>query len=133
MQGISGIILMIIIACLLPYVFTLIAKAKGGFQAKDNHNPREFLEKLREGSFAKRMAAAQANSWEALGMFAPAVLLATIRGVDAGMLNLLAGVFIAARLVYLWCYAKDLATARSSVWSVGVIAVVGLYIAAAQV
>ena len=32
MQGISGIILMIIIACLLPYVFTLIAKAKGGFQ-----------------------------------------------------------------------------------------------------
>ena len=43
MQGISGIILMIIIACLLPYVFTLIAKAKGGFQAKDNQNPREFL------------------------------------------------------------------------------------------
>jgi len=45
MQGISGIILMIIVACLLPYVFTLIAKSKGGFQAKDNQNPREFLAK----------------------------------------------------------------------------------------
>ena len=47
MQGISGIILMIIVACLLPYVFTLIAKSKGGFQAKDNQNPREFLAKTR--------------------------------------------------------------------------------------
>lgn len=122
---------MLLVASLLPIVAVGFAKSRGG--KYDNHNPREFLEKLREGSFAKRMAAAQANSWEALGMFAPAVLLATIRGVDAGMLNLLAGVFIAARLVYLWCYAKDLATARSSVWSVGVIAVVGLYIAAAQV
>ena len=101
---------MLLVASLLPIVAVGFAKSRGG--KYDNHNPREFLEKLREGSFAKRMAAAQANSW---------------------MLNLLAGVFIAARLVYLWCYAKDLATARSSVWSVGVIAVVGLYIAAAQV
>jgi uncharacterized MAPEG superfamily protein len=45
MQGISGIILILIVACLLPYVFTLIAKAKGGFQAKDNQNPREFWRK----------------------------------------------------------------------------------------
>ncbi|ENV49147.1 hypothetical protein L292_0894 [Acinetobacter junii CIP 107470 = MTCC 11364] len=45
MQGIGGIILIIIVACLLPYVFTLIAKSKGGFQAKDNQNPREFLAK----------------------------------------------------------------------------------------
>ena len=43
MQGISGIILIIIVACLLPYVFTLIAKSKGGFQAQDNQNPRDFF------------------------------------------------------------------------------------------
>jgi ZIP family zinc transporter len=68
---------MLLVASLLPIVAVGFAKSRGG--KYDNHNPREFLEKLREGSFAKRMAAAQANSWEALGMFAPAVLLATIR------------------------------------------------------
>ena len=82
---------------------------------------------------AKRMALAQENSWEALMRFAPAVLLATVRGVPASSLNLLAGVFILARIAYLWCYAKDWATARSLVWLVGVLAVVGLYLASAWV
>lgn len=67
----------------------------------------------------KRMAWAQENSWEALMMFAPAVLLATVLHANPNTMNLLAGGFVAARLVYLWCYAKDLATARSSIWLCG--------------
>ena len=43
MHGISGIIYIILAACLLPYVFTGIAKMAGGFKARDNQNPREFL------------------------------------------------------------------------------------------
>lgn len=66
-------------------------------------------------------------------MFAPAVLLATVRGVPANTLNLLAAVFILARIVYLWCYAKDLAMARSLVWFFGVLSVIGLYVASALV
>jgi uncharacterized MAPEG superfamily protein len=38
MSGIDGIIYLILIACLLPYVFTIIAKASGGFKAADNQN-----------------------------------------------------------------------------------------------
>ena len=119
---------MVLVASLFPIVVAGVAKkSQRGF---DNHNPRDFLESLPQKSLGKRMVAAQSNSWEALMMFAPAVLLASMRGVDAGTLNVLAGVFIAARLAYVWCYAKDLASARSSVWFVGVLAVIGLYIAA---
>ena len=46
MQSISGIIYLILIACLLPYVFTIIAKKTAGFRAKDNQHPREFLAKM---------------------------------------------------------------------------------------
>ena len=42
MQGISGIVYLILAACLLPYVFTMIAKLAGGFKSKDNQNPRAF-------------------------------------------------------------------------------------------
>jgi uncharacterized MAPEG superfamily protein len=40
MQSISGIIYLILTACLLPYVFAFIAKAAGGYKLKDNQNPR---------------------------------------------------------------------------------------------
>ncbi|TDR32555.1 MAPEG family protein [Hydromonas duriensis] len=119
---------MLLLATILPIVAVAIAKSQPGF---DNHNPRAYLEQLPEGSMHKRMVAAQANSWEALIMFAPAVLLATMLHVQASTLNLLAGVFIVARIVYLWCYAKDLATQRSLVWTVGMVCILGLYIASA--
>ncbi len=122
---------MLLLATLLPLVAASVAKLKGG--RYNNHAPREFLAQLPERSMAKRMAWAQENSWEALMMFAPAVLLATVRGVPANTLNLLAAVFILARIVYLWCYAKDLAMARSLVWFFGVLSVIGLYVASALV
>ncbi len=122
---------MLLLATLLPLVAASVAKLKGG--RYNNHAPREFLAQLPERSMAKRMAWAQENSWEALMMFAPAVLLATVHGVPANTLNLLAAVFILARIVYLWCYAKDLAKARSLVWFVGVLSVIGLYVASALV
>ena len=121
---------MLLVASLLPIVAVSFAKVQKGY---DNRTPRDFIGSLPVGSLGRRMAAAQENSWEALMMFAPALLLATWRGVDAATLNILAGVFIAARWAYLWCYAKDLATARSSVWFVGVLCVLGLYIASALV
>jgi uncharacterized MAPEG superfamily protein len=74
MQGISGIILIIIVACLLPYVFTLIAKSKGGFQAKDNQNPRDFLAKTT--GLSARANAVQQNSFESLPLFIAAMLMA---------------------------------------------------------
>ncbi len=119
---------MLLVATFLPIVAVSFAKAKKGY---NNHQPRTSMDQLPDNSMAKRMLWAQANSWEALMMFAPAVLLATLLNVSPSILNLLTGAFIAIRLVYLWCYAKDLATARSLVWFAGVFCVIGLYVASA--
>jgi len=45
MQSISGIIYLILGACLLPYAFTFIAKKAAGFKSSDNQHPREVLAK----------------------------------------------------------------------------------------
>ena len=62
MSGIDGIIYLILIACLLPYVFTILAKVTGGFKPRDNQNPRDFLAKTT--GLAARANAVQQNSFE---------------------------------------------------------------------
>lgn len=121
---------MLLVASFLPIIATSFAKLGKGY---DNSQPRAYIETLGANTLQRRMAWAESNSWEALMMFAPAVLLATFLNVDALVLNLCAGGFIVARIVYLVCYAKNLASARSAVWSIGLLFVIGLYVAAALV
>lgn len=114
MQGISGIILMIIVACLLPYVFTLIAKSKGGFQAKDNQNPREFLAKTT--GLSARANAVQQNSFESLPLFIAAILMAEYMVVPERFILTLGWAYIIFRVIYGICYLANLATLRSIIW-----------------
>jgi uncharacterized MAPEG superfamily protein len=120
---------MLLVASFLPII--AVSFAKSG-KAYDNSQPRVYAESLAENTLQRRMVWAEANSWEALMMFAPAVLLATFLKVDTMVLNLCAGGFIVARIVYLICYAKNLASARSAVWSIGLLFILGLYVAAAM-
>ena len=120
---------MLLVASFLPII--AVSFAKSG-KAYDNSQPRAYAESLAENTLQRRMVWAEANSWEALMMFAPAVLLATFLNVDALVLNLCAGGFIVARIVYLVCYAKNLASACSAVWSIGLLFILGLYVAAAM-
>ena len=69
MAGIDGIIYLILIACILPYVFTIIAKVAGGFTLADNQNPREFLAKTT--GFSARANAVQQNSFESYRCLLP--------------------------------------------------------------
>lgn len=114
MQGISGIILMIIVACLLPYVFTLIAKSKGGFQAKDNQNPREFLAKTK--GLSARANAVQQNSFESLPLFIAAILMAEYMVVPERFIFSLGWAYVVFRVIYGVCYLANLATLRSIIW-----------------
>jgi uncharacterized MAPEG superfamily protein len=115
-------------AIFLPIVWAGVAKT--GARGYDNARPREFLAKL-EGR-AARANHAQANSYEAFPPFAAGVVIAHMTGgADQSTIDLLALVFIAARIVYGLCYIADLATPRSLVWLVGFGATLGLYIAAA--
>ena len=116
----------VVIAGFLPYVAVLLAKRAPGF---DDRNPRAWLAQ-QEGVQA-RAHAAHLNSFEALPFFAAAVIVAhMLRGPQA-LVNVLAMIFIAARIVYLICYLSDRASLRSAVWTVGFGAVLAIFVVAA--
>jgi uncharacterized MAPEG superfamily protein len=115
MQSLSGIIYLILIACLLPYVFTVIAKMAGGFRAQDNQNPREFLSKTQ--GMAARANAVQQNSFEGLPLFIAAILSAQYMVViDHSIIMTLGSAYIVLRIIYGLCYLFNWATLRSIVW-----------------
>ena len=114
MQSISGISYLILAACLLPYVFTMIAKKAGGFKAKDNQNPRDFLEQ--STGVAKRAHAVQQNSFESLPLFIAAILMAEYMVISQTVIMTFGMAYIVLRILYGICYLANWATLRSIVW-----------------
>ncbi|MGF6556951.1 putative MAPEG superfamily protein [Pseudomonas sp. S30_BP2TU TE3576] len=120
----------ILIAILLPYVCTWVAKISGGFRLKDNHDPRDFLDSL-EG-LGRRAHAAQLNSFEVIPAFAAAVIVAHLVGnAELVTINVLSVLFITSRLLYIICYLADWATLRSLVWFVGIGLIVSFFVVSA--
>lgn len=117
----------VLVAALMPFLFTGIAKFSGpGF---NNRTPRDFQDRL--DGMRKRAHWAHLNSFEAFPPFAAAVIIAHQLGAAQGRVDLLAVVFILARLAYGALYMADLATLRSLAWVVGLGCVVGLFVIAA--
>ena len=114
MQSISGIVYLIIIACLLPYVFAVVAKMAGGFKREDNQNPREFLAKTT--GLAARANAVQQNSFESLPLFIAAVLMADYMVIPQVVVMMFGIAYIVLRIIYGICYLANWATLRSIVW-----------------
>lgn len=119
MQSISGIIYLILIACLLPYVFTVIAKKTAGFKGRDNQNPRDFLAKTT--GLAARANAAQQNSFESLPLFIAAILMAEYMVVPQAVIMTFGIAYIVLRIVYGICYLANWATLRSIVWTLSLL------------
>jgi len=113
----------VLIAGLLPYVAVIIAKGGTRF---DNNNPRDWLAK-QEG-YRRRANGAQANSFEAFPLFAAAVIVAHVLHGPQARVDLLAMIFIAARVAYLICYLADWATVRSVAWLVGIGCAVTIFV-----
>ncbi|MEB3766915.1 MAPEG family protein [Acinetobacter sp. MD2] len=114
MQSISGIIYLILTACLLPYAFTLIAKITGKFKLQDNQNPRDFLAKTT--GLAARANAAQQNSFESLPLFIAAILMAEYMVLDQQVVMTFGWAYIVLRILYGLCYMANFATLRSIIW-----------------
>lgn len=115
MQGISGIVYLILIASLLPYLFAIIAKMAGGFKAKDNQNPRAFLASTT--GLAARAHAAQQNSFESLPLFIASLLIAEYMVVvPHDTMMTLGWAYIVFRVGYGICYLSNWATLRSILW-----------------
>jgi uncharacterized MAPEG superfamily protein len=51
---------------------------------------------------------------------------------DAHWVNILAGVFVLARMAYIYCYVKDQASLRSICWAVGIVCVVAIFALSVQ-
>jgi uncharacterized MAPEG superfamily protein len=117
----------VLIAGLLPYAATLSAKIGG--EKFDNANPRDWLGN--QSGFRRRANAAQQNGFEAFPLFAAAVIVAQMQGAPQARIDLLALVFIAARIAYLGLYLADLATLRSLAWFVGIASAVAIFVSAA--
>ncbi len=118
----------LLMAGLLPMICAGIAKA--GAKDYDNHDPRAWMAK--QGGFRARANAAQANSLEAFPFFAVGILLALLTGVDPFVVDLLAGLFVAARIAYVACYVANKALFRSIFWAVGYLDVISLFILSMQ-
>ncbi|KPU59317.1 MAPEG family protein [Pseudomonas fluorescens] len=95
---------------------TRAMKEQGGY---DNHLPRQ-QQMLLTGLGARAVAAHQ-NSFEAFMLFAVGVLMAHTTQTAGWLIDCLAIIFVASRVIYLVCYWKDLAWQRSMVWLVGLI------------
>jgi uncharacterized MAPEG superfamily protein len=116
----------VLVAGILPYVATLIAKS--GREAFDNRDPRSWLAK-QEG-FRRRANAAQLNGFEAFPFFAAAVIIAHVLNGPQSLVNVLALLFIAARVLHLIFYLANQATLRSLVWFAGFGSVIAIFVVA---
>ena len=114
----------VLIAAVIPLVAIGIAKAGG--ERYNNRHPRVWLDK--QQGYRARAAAAESNSFEAFPFFAAAVIIAHLTSAPQGRLDLLAIVFVVARIVYVVCYLVDWHWARSFVWTIGFVTCVVIFL-----
>jgi uncharacterized MAPEG superfamily protein len=122
----------LLVAILIPYV---LAVTGGYFKMKqfgsvDNKLPRIQAAAL-EGAGARAWSAQQ-NAWEALPVFASAVLVAHLAGADPGRSATAAVLFVVARVLHPVAYIANLDVLRSLVFLVGFGSCMWLFVLAAR-
>jgi uncharacterized MAPEG superfamily protein len=113
--------LSVVIALVVAYVPRYLLGPLGS----DPAHPRALHRHL-EGRALRAMSAHQ-NGLEAFAPFAAAVLFCELRQVDPVRIGWLCGVFVAARVAYVVFYLVSWPRVRSTVWGIGVAAVLGLF------
>ena len=113
----------ILLAGMLPVLTVAVSKA--GRRDYDNAEPRAWLE--RQQGVRRRADYAHRNHFEAFPFFAAAVLVAEQMHASSLWINLLAVMFIIARLAYTALYLSNKPTPRSLAWVVGYVCVLALF------
>lgn len=117
----------VLIAMLLPYVLTTIAKASSAdYGGEANRDPRSWQDGL--SGWRKRVHQAHLNGFEGFPPFASAVIIAHIAGAQQSRIDGLALIFIGARIAHAICYATDQARLRGLTWALAFLAVLGLFL-----
>lgn len=112
----------VLAAAILPILSAFPAKLTKEF---DNARPRD--PGFWKDGFRARAAAAQANGYEAFPLFAVAVVTGLWQGGNPEWIDNLAGLFIGARVIFVFCYWTDRSTPRSLAWAVGFAASVAIF------
>jgi uncharacterized MAPEG superfamily protein len=110
--------LCLLAAFVLAHVSVMPAKLDGRREF-DNANPRDprfYTQGLRA-----RAQGAQQNGFEVFPFFAASVILAEMRAVQQGTVDVMAVVFILVRIVYVLMYLTNRPSARSAVWAIGLL------------
>ena len=122
----------VLIAALLPYIYFGIARNRGrdssGKRLRDNRSPRDFPNRI--DGLAKRAWDAHLNAFESLPGFAAAVIIAHLVHAPQIRIDILAAVWVVARVAHAAFYLTDRATLRSSAEFVGLACVLGLFVVA---
>ena len=119
----------VLVAALLPYVWTTVAKASG--ERYDNRDPRGWLARQTNPK-VQRANSAQLNAFEAFAPFAAGVVLAQVAGVAASTIAGLAVAFVVFRVLHGIVYTAGMKhSLRSMVWFGGFVCVAALLVMAA--
>ena len=118
----------VVIAALLPYLWTTVAKASG--ERYDNRDPRGWVAR-QTNPRVHRANAAQLNAFEAFAPFAAAVVLAQLAGVSESRIAMLAIAFVVFRFLHGVIYTLGLKhSLRSFTWFAAFACVVWLLVVA---
>lgn len=115
----------VLAAIVLAYVPTALGKGPRSGSGYDNNRPRETQAQFT--GFNARAYGAHQNGLEAFSFFAAAVLTATVLGAAGPMLDSLALVWLALRVVYVAVYLKGMGNLRSAVWGLGFLGAVAIF------
>jgi uncharacterized MAPEG superfamily protein len=119
----------VLVAALLPYVWTTVAKSSG--ERYDNRDPRGWVAR-QSNPKVQRANSAQLNAFEAFAPFAAGVVLAQVAGVAASTIAELAVAFVVFRLLHGIIYTAGMKHSfRSLAWFGGFLCVVALLALAA--
>ena len=114
----------IVIALMLPIILAGIAKKESEVQI-NNNNPRDYIRNL--NGKAKYAYGAEQNSYESFPPFAIAVIVAHLTGGTQLTVDILAGLYIFSRLMYIVFYLQGKGTLRSTTYMVGLISTIALF------
>lgn len=116
----------------IAFVFLYVSKFPVGLamarmpKGYDNRHPRDQQAQLT--GWGKRALAAHQNGFESFPAFASAVLVSHVGGGDPSLSATLAIAYVAARLAYTVAYIADVHLLRSTIWSVGMLSTLGLFL-----
>jgi len=120
----------LLVAVILPYVWlpASFSARKEAFGQADNAHPRLQVAKL-EGKGARAYAAHQ-NAFEALAVFAPAVLVAHVTHANPMHSTILAAVWVVCRFLHGVLYIANIDKARSGVFFLAFLSAIGQFVIA---